>query len=149
METEISSSLFARNLLRIIDSYDSLGVYRNFTDEEKFNRTFLLSNEEKQQMLSCGHLDEKYKAQIALFFQAVALTIEQQSGKMVSSIIEINDEGFGRAILYSGRLVLISKGLRGTMQFGYTKIEKAIKEGEKYVADGLSWIERYPEIVKL
>ncbi|HBI02789.1 MAG TPA: hypothetical protein DDY49_02005 [Paenibacillaceae bacterium] len=33
------------------------------------------------------------------------------------------------------------------MQFGYTKMEKAIKEGEKYVADGCSWIEKYPEVV--
>lgn len=149
METQMKPSLFEQNLIRIIDSYDSLGVYRNFTNEQKIVRSFLLTKEEKQEMDSCGHLSEKYKAQITLFFQAVALTIEQTSGKMVSSILEVNDEGFGRAVLYSGRLVLLSKGLRGTMQFGYTKIEKALKEGEKYVTDGISWIQRYPEIVLL
>ncbi len=147
MEVELVASSFAKNLIRVIDSYDSLGVYRNFTPEQKMARSFLLTNEEKQQMISCGHLDDKYKSQITLFFQAVALTIEEETGKMVSSIMEINDEGFGRAVLYSGRLVLLSKGLRGTMQFGYTKMEKAIKEGEKYVADGCSWIEKYPEVV--
>ncbi|HBI02788.1 MAG TPA: hypothetical protein DDY49_02000 [Paenibacillaceae bacterium] len=103
MEVELVASSFAKNLIRVIDSYDSLGVYRNFTPEQKMARSFLLTNEEKQQMISCGHLDDKYKSQITLFFQAVALTIEEETGKMVSSIMEINDEGFGRAVLYSGR----------------------------------------------
>lgn len=142
-------SVFVDSLAQIIDSYDSLGVYRKFTKEQKIARSFLMTKEEKQQMAACGHVDDKYKAQVTLFFQAVALAVEQRTGKMVSSIVEMNGEGFGRALIYAGRLVLVSKGLRGTQQFSFTDGEKAALEGEKNVTAAIEWLERYPDIAKL
>lgn len=139
---------FLDNLVQIIDSYDSLGAYRKFTKEQKLARAFLSTKEEKEKLLSCGQIDPKYKGQVTVFFQAAALTVEKATGKMVSSIIEINEEGFGRGILYAGRLILVSKGLRGTQQFAFTDIEKAVKEGEKTVASAIEWIQRYPDIVE-
>lgn len=142
-------SPFLVSIVQIIDSYDSLGVYQKLNSEQKLVRSFLLTKEEKEQMESCGQIDEKYKAQVTIFFQAAALTIEQRTGKMVSSIVEMNEEGFGQAMLSAGRLILLSKGLRGTQQFAYTDAERVNKAGEKTITAAIEWIERYPEIVNL
>ncbi|WP_027417115.1 DUF269 domain-containing protein [Aneurinibacillus terranovensis] len=144
-----SKSPFLDCLIKVIDSYDSLGTYRKFTPEQKLKRTFLLSEEEQQQMISCGQMSEKLKAQISLFFQAVALRIEQMTGSIVGSMVELNDEGFGRSLVYSGSLILINKGIRGTQQFSFTQIDKVEKKGESYVKTGLTMLEKYPEIKTL
>ena len=149
MRGDVLVSAILTSIVQIIDSYDSFDVYRNLTSEQKLERSFFLTKEEKEHIESCGHIDEKYRAQVSLFFQAVALTIEKQTGNMVSSVVELNDEGFGQAILFSGRLVLFSMGLRGAQQFAFTAANRVDKKGEKIVEEAVGLIKKFPEIINL
>lgn len=137
------------SIVQIIDAYDTFNVYKNLTPQQKLERAFLLSNEERETLESCGHIDEKYRAQITIFFQALALTIEKQIGNTVGSIVELNEEGFGQAVIYSGHLVLISMGLRGTQQFAFSDVIRIEKRGDKMIKSALDIVERFPEILKL
>jgi probable nitrogen fixation protein len=43
-------------------------------------------------------------------------------------------------------LIVINKNLRDVHRFGFESLEKLEQEGEKLVAAGLEWIEKYPEV---
>lgn len=146
---EAVQSKFLKTLGQVISLNDFKGDYRAQTLEEKITSVFILSPSEKEKMGECGLLPQKVKNQITMFFQAVAFVIEQQCGNMISSMVELNDEGFGRAIIYSGRLVALSKSIRGSQQFVFQNIEKIINEGEAYVNEALALIQQYEEIAKL
>ncbi|WP_028986277.1 DUF269 domain-containing protein [Thermicanus aegyptius] len=140
--TTAHSPAFRESLVQVIDAYDTLSVFRKWTEEEKIKKWFLSPEEEKKKTESCGLTNEKIERQIGLFFQAVALAIEKRSGKMTSSMIEIDHEGMGRAIVYSGRTILINQGLRGIKQFMFTHVEDLMNKGARFVEKGLSQLEK-------
>lgn len=143
------SSLFLENLDKVIHANDAMGLYRNLALAERLERVMLVTPEEKREGEMCGVVDAKVKERISMFFQAVAFAIEQKSGKIVSSIVELNNEGIGRVILYSGRLILLNKSIRGTQKFAFTELEQVDKAGNRHVSEGLSWLEKYPAVANL
>lgn len=143
------SSLFLDSLDKVVQGNDALGLYRNLDVAQRLEQMFLVTPEEKQQTEACGLIDPKVKEKIELFFQAVTYAIEQKSGKLVSSIVELNSEGFGRVILYSGRLILVNKSIRGIQKFTFTELKQLDKAGTQYISNALSWLEKYPEIINL
>lgn len=145
MDKNEHSHSFRSSLVQIIDAYDMYGTYRNLTCDQKLARSFLLTPEDKKQMDSCGQISERLRTQINLFFQSIALNIERVTNKMVSCIVEMNAEGFGRAIIYTGNLILVNKAIRGTQQFAFTTIEKASKQGEKISEIAVKTLERYSQ----
>lgn len=144
--SETGKGSFLESLLAIVGAHDIYGTYRQLSEEQKLSRFFLITPEERAEMESCGKQLEKSKAQTRLFFQAMALAIEQRTGRMVSSIVELNDDGCGRALLYSGRLVLLCKSIRGASPFAFVETERASKDGEKYIASSIEWLDKYPQI---
>ncbi|OIJ17296.1 hypothetical protein BKP37_01975 [Anaerobacillus alkalilacustris] len=146
MDNAGNSYSFQDSILQIINAYDMYGVFQNLSDEQKLNRAFLLSADEKKQMDSCGQISERLKAQINIFFQAVALNVERKTNKMVSSIVEMNSEGFGRALIYSGNLIMVNKAIRGTQQLAFTNMERACKQGDKISELAVKTLDRYSHL---
>jgi probable nitrogen fixation protein len=62
--------------------------------------------------------------------------------------MKLHHEGFGRLALTAGRLIVINKNLRDVHRFGFESVEKLEQEGERLVATGLDWIEKYPEVAR-
>lgn len=83
---------------------------------------------------------------MSLFYNAIGLAIERATGIMVSPLYQLHHEGFGRLVLTAGRLIVFNKHLRDVHRFGFPSIEKLESEGEKLVAAGVEWIEKYPEV---
>lgn len=147
--SEVTQSLFVKTLAQVIQSNDFTGAYRNLSTQEKVEKAFILSPEEKEKLAECGLIPEKLREQISLFFQAVAFAVEQKCGIMASSIVELNGEGFGRGMVYCGRLIALNKSIRGSQQFIFQNLEKLSKEGEAYIDEALSWVQKYQEIANL
>ena len=80
-----------------------------------------------------------------LFYNAVGLAIERATGNMVTPMMKMHHEGFGRLILSAGRLIVYNKQLRDVHRFGFVDMAK-LAEGVKFVALGVEMIKQYPDV---
>jgi probable nitrogen fixation protein len=65
---------------------------------------------------------------------------------MVSPMMKMSHEGFGRQVLIAGRLIVVNKQLRDVHRFGFETLEKLAAEGEKYVAAGIDMVTQYKDV---
>ena len=52
-------------------------------------------------------IDEMQIKDIRLIFQAVALAFEKNTGVMCSVVMEMSHEGFGRVVVFAGKLFFV------------------------------------------
>jgi probable nitrogen fixation protein len=64
-------------------------------------------------------------------------------------VVQLGHEGFGWALVFSGRLLLTIKTLRDAHRFGFESLEKLNEEGEKFVEKGIELAKRFPEVGQL
>jgi probable nitrogen fixation protein len=83
-----------------------------------------------------------------IFYSAVGMAVERATGVMVSPMMKMSHEGFGRMILTAGRLIIVNKHLRDVHRFGFPTMEKMAEEGDKLVGAGVEMIKKFPEVAK-
>ena len=64
-----------------------------------------------------GDPDPETLWRLELFYNAVGLAVERQTGVMVSPMMKMHHEGFGR-------LIVVNKHLRDVHRFGFPSLEK-------------------------
>lgn len=109
---------------------------------------YILDKEKRRQMPIIGDPDPETLWRIELFYNAVGLAIERATGVMVSPMMKMHHEGFGRMILIAGRLIVVNKQLRDVHRFGFDSLGKLAQEGEKLIAAGVEMIEKYPDVAR-
>jgi len=109
---------------------------------------YILTKEKRRELPIMSDPDPETLWRMELFYNAVGLAIERATGVMVSPLYKLHHEGFGRLVLTAGRLIVINKHLREVHRFGFDSMEKLESEGEKLVAAGIEWIEKYPEVAQ-
>ncbi|RCJ29013.1 hypothetical protein A6770_01050 [Nostoc minutum NIES-26] len=146
--TEVFNSPFLKTLVQQIRGQDTYGFYRNWSDE-LILKPFVVTKQKKREISLEGEVDPATQARIMAFFRAVAAGIEQETGLISQVVIDLNHEGFGWALVFSGRLLLAVKTLRDAHRFGFDSLEKLAEEGEKFVQKGIDLAKRFPEVGKL
>ena len=68
---------------------------------------------------------------------------------MAIPMINLSHEGFGRAIITVGKLVVMDKTLRDIHRFGFKSLSKMKDEADKYLSVALEIIGKYPEVAGL
>ncbi len=69
---------------------------------------------------------------------------------MISNVvIQLGHEGFGWALVFSGRLLLAMKTLRDAHRFGFESLEKLNEEGQNFVQKGIDLAQRFPQVGNL
>lgn len=146
--TEVLNSRFLKAIVQQIRGQDTYGVYRNWSDELLL-KPFVVSKKQKREISIEGEVDPVTQARIMAFFRAVAARIEQETGLISQVVIDLSHEGFGWALVFSGRLLLACKTLRDAHRFGFESLEKVAEEGEQLVQKGLDLAQRFPEVGKI
>jgi probable nitrogen fixation protein len=67
---------------------------------------------------------------------------------MISPMLKMSHEGFGRMVLIGGRLIVVNKQLRDVHRFGFDNLAKLAEEGTKFVQQGVDMINKFPEVAK-
>jgi probable nitrogen fixation protein len=62
---------------------------------------------------------------------------------MVSPMMKMSHEGFGRMVLIAGRLVVVNKQLRDVHRFGFASLAKLADAGGKFFNDGVAMIREF------
>lgn len=134
-----------RELVKQWRAQDTHGVWDSKSDATLLE-PYILTREQRRAIPLMGDPDPETLWRLELFYNAVGLAIERATGVMVSPMMKMSHEGFGRMVLTAGRLIAVNKQLRDVHRFGFDSIEALATEGGKLVAAGVEMIEKYPEL---
>ena len=142
------TSPFLKAIVQQIRGQDSYGVYRNWADE-LILKPYVVTKQKKREISLEGEVDPITKSRSMAFYRAVAARIEQETGLISQVVVDLSHEGFGWALVFSGRLLLAVRTLRDAHRFGFESLEKVADEGEALVQKGIDLAKRFPEVGKL
>lgn len=138
---------FVRELAKVWRAQDTHGTWDTKSDAELLE-PYVVDKEKRRALPIVGDPDPETIWRLELFFNAICLRIEKASGVMISPMLKIHHEGFGRMALIGGRLIVVNKQLRDVHRFGFDSFGKLAEEGEKYVKSGIEMIEKFPDVAK-
>lgn len=138
---------FLKELIKQWRAQDIHGTWDAKTDLDLLE-PYILTREKRRAIPILSDPDPETLWRMELFYNAVGLAVERITGVMVSPLMKLHHEGFGRLVLTAGRLIVTNKHLRDVHRFGFDSLEKLEYEGEKLVADAIEWIEKYPEVAR-
>jgi probable nitrogen fixation protein len=144
----IADAPFLKAIAQQIRANDAYGTFRNWSDELLL-KPFILSRQQKREISVEGDVDPITKGRILAFFRAIAHRIEEETGQLCQVVIDLSHEGFGWALIFSGRLLVTSRTLRDAQRFGFDSLEKLNSEGEKLVQSGINYARRFPEVAQI
>jgi probable nitrogen fixation protein len=146
--TELLDSPFLKAIAQQIRANDAYGTYRSWTDELLL-KPFVVSKVQKREISVDGEVDPLTKGRILAFYRAIAHQIEAETGALSQVVIDLSHEGFGWALIFSGRLLLVSRTLRDAQRFGFDSLEKLAIEGEKLTESGIALAHRFSDVRKI
>lgn len=138
---------FIKELIKIWRAQDTHGAWEGKSDIDLL-QPYIVDKEARRALPIIGDPDPETIWRLELFFNAISLSIERATGVMISPMLKMSHEGFGRMVLIGGRLIVVNKQLRDVHRFGFDNFEKLAAEGEKYVKAGVEMIEKFPDVAK-
>ena len=142
-----SGEMFLNELAKQYRSQDTYGTWDGKSNDTLLD-PYILDKEKRKEIPIMGDPDPETLWRLELFYNAVGLSVERQTGIMVSPIMKMSHEGFGRMVLTAGRLVVINKYLRDVHRFGFNDMGKLGEEGGKLVDAAVEMINKFPEVAK-
>ncbi|WP_027854800.1 NifX-associated nitrogen fixation protein [Marinobacterium litorale] len=136
------ASPFVKQIVVQLRAMDSYGTYDTWSDEKVLD-PMILTKERRREIPVVGDPDEVVVARVKAYYNAIAVRIEQECGLMAVPMMNLSHEGFGRALVMVGKLVVVDKALRDVHRFGFDSLEKLDAEGEKMVARATATIEKF------
>lgn len=140
---------YINRLCGLLDAYDTFGRYASLPAEDKIDRLFLVSADEKRRSDTGCMVSPRTVRQAALLFQAAAGLLEERSGLRMQSAAELNDEGFGRALIFTGRTILVLKSIRPGFPFPFAGVRAAVDYGAGCAEEGLAFLDQHKRWVTL
>ena len=134
---------FAGEMMRQMRAIDTYGTQ----DNQPLNQIlepFILTKEKKQEIPVIGDPDEIIMARVQAFYNAISAMIEKECGLMAVPMMNLTHEGFGRAIITVGKLVVMDKTLRDVHRFGFPSLSKMKDEADKLLSVALEIIGKHP-----
>lgn len=130
--------------LRALDTYDT---YEDWS-EERIIDPLILTKERKREIPIVGDPDETTVARIKSYYNAIASLIENKSGLMAVPFVNLTHEGFGRALVMVGKLIVVDKTLRDVHRWGFPSLEALCEQSEKQIDKALAMIEQFKEVAE-
>ena len=142
-----AESVFVKELIKQWRAQDMHGAWENKTDLDLIE-PYIVDKKKRKEIPLVGDPDPETIWRLELFYNAVGLSIERATGCMVTPMMKMSHEGFGRLVLMAGRLIVVNKMLRDVHRYGYDSLEKLADEGEKAINAGVDMITKYPDVAR-
>ncbi|MFO1418313.1 MAG: NifX-associated nitrogen fixation protein [Methylotetracoccus sp.] len=139
---------FAQQMLRQLKALDTYDSYLGWP-AEKILDPLVMTRERKRAIPIVGDPDDITMARVKAYYNSIASLIEQQSGLMAVPVINLTHEGFGRAFITVGRLVVVDRTLRDVHRFGFESLGRMNEDAGKIIAQALALIEQYRPVAEL
>jgi probable nitrogen fixation protein len=136
---------FAKEMVRQMRAIDTYGTYDNWP-LAKILEPFVLTKEKKRDIPVIGDPDEITMSRVKAFYNAISAMIEKECGLMAVPMMNLTHEGFGRALITVGKLVVMDKTLRDVHRFGFPSLSKMKDEADKLLSVALEIIGQHPKV---
>lgn len=144
----ILESAFIKEIVKQLRAQDTYDTYHGWS-VAKIVDPLILTKARKREIPIVGDPDDTTIARVKAFYNAIATLIEVRTSLMAVPVINLTHEGFGRAFVTVGRLVVVDKTLRDVHRFGFETLEKLEEQGETAVTKAIELIEQYREVAEL
>mgnify|MGYP002718251539 FL=1 len=148
IEAPVVDQEFLKTLVSLIRAEDTYGAWECKSDDVLL-RPFILTKEERRLIPIIGDPDPDTITRVEQFYKAIGLTIEKRTRLMATPIMKMSHEGFGRMVLLTGRLVVLSKHIRDVHRFGFPSVEAVAQDGAKLVDEAVALIEKHRDVAEL
>ena len=138
---------FVQQLVKQLRAQDTHGTWDRKSDLQLL-KPYILTPEERRAIPIMGDPDPETLWHLELFYNAIAVAIERETGQMVSPMMKMSHEGFGRMVLIAGRLVVVNKQLRDVHRFGFPSLAKLAEAGGKFLDEAVEMIRTYPAVAQ-
>ena len=136
---------FLKALVRLFRAQDQHGSWDKKSDADML-KDFIVTKEQRREMPIIGDPDPDILWRIEMFYTAIGIAAEEKTGVIAGPMMKMSHEGFGRAVLTAGRLIVVNRHLRDVHRFGYASLAKLAEAGNKLVAEGIGMVEKYREV---
>ena len=143
METD-----FIKEMVKQMRALDSYGTYDGWT-VERILAPYIVTKEMRRQIPVIGDPDEETLSRVKAFYNGISALIEKECGLMAVPMVNLSHEGFGRALITVGKLVVMDRTVRDIHRYGYDSYSKMKDEADKYLSVALEIIGKYPEVAGL
>ncbi|MBD5801853.1 hypothetical protein AZOA_12780 [Azoarcus sp. Aa7] len=141
----IAASPFLIQIVSMVRAQDSYGAWDAKTDAQVLT-PYVIDKAARREIPIIGDPDPEVLWRVELFYNAAGIAIERKTGLIAAPSIRINHEGFGRAMLTAGRLVVYSKYHRDIHRFGFDTLQALGEAGDRIVDEAVAMIGRFPEV---
>lgn len=139
---------FIREMVRQMRALDSYGQFDGQTETVLLS-PFVLTKARKAEIPIIGDPDETTIASVKAFYNAIAVLVEKECGKLAVSLVHLSHEGFGRVLITVGKLVVLDRTLRDVHRFGFESLSKMKNEADKHLSVALEIVGKYPDVAGL
>lgn len=136
---------FADEMVRQMRAVDTYGTYDDWP-VARILEPYVLTKEKKREIPVVGDPDEVTIARVKAFYNAISVMIEKECGLMAVPMINLTHEGFGRALITVGKLVVMDRTLRDVHRFGFPTVSKMKDEADKLLSVALEIIGQHPKV---
>ncbi|EIF33999.1 putative nitrogen fixation protein [Burkholderia sp. Ch1-1] len=138
---------FVQQLVKQLRAQDTHGAWDGKSDLQLL-KPYIHTPEERRAIPIMGDPDPETLWRLEIFYNAIAVAIERQTGQMVSPMMKMSHEGFGRMVLIAGRLIVVNKQLRDVHRFGFASLQKLAEAGGKFLDEAVEMIRTYPAVAQ-
>ncbi|WP_454747449.1 NifX-associated nitrogen fixation protein [Ciceribacter selenitireducens] len=146
-DVDAMATPFMKCLVRLMRAQDTYDAWEGRSDASILT-DFIVTKEQRREIPIIGDPDPDVLWRLEIFYSAVGLAIEQETGIMASPMMKMSHEGFGRVLLMTGRLVVVLKTLRDVHRFGFENLSKLAEAGNKLVQDAVEMVGKFPDVAK-
>lgn len=139
---------FVQQMVRQLRAVDSYGTYDDWSDEKVLDPV-ILTKERRREIPVVGDPDEIVVSRLKSYYNALATSIEKETSLMAVPMVNLTHEGFGRAFIVIGKLIVLDKTLRDVHRFGFPSVEKMNEESNKLISKAVALVEQFREVAKL
>lgn len=139
---------FVKQMVVQLRAMDSYGTYDTWTDAKVLD-PLILTKAKRREIPIVGDPDETTISRVKAYYNGLAQMIEKECGLMAVPVINLTHEGFGRAFISVGKLIVLDKTLRDVHRFGFDSPEKLIQEAEKLLDKAVNLIGEYRNVAEL
>lgn len=147
-ETDLLGSAFMIEMVRQVRALDTHGRFDGQAPSDLL-APFVLTPEKRRELPVIGDPDALVIARMQVFYNAICALIESECGRMAVPLVHLSHEGFGRALITVGKLVVMDRAIRDAHRFGFASLSKMKDEADKILSVAMERIGQYSEVAGL
>jgi probable nitrogen fixation protein len=139
---------FIKEMAKQMRALDSYGTYDGWP-VERILAPFVVTKEQRREIPVIGDPDDLTLSRVKAYYNAIAAMIEKECGLMAVPMMNITHEGFGRALITVGKLVVMDRTVRDVHRFGFDSLSKMKDEADKVLSVALEIVGKYSDVAGL